>query len=298
MVINTNMAAQTSATHLQTSQAHLAKSLSRLSSGSKITSPADDAAGLAVASRLDAQIQRIAAAKSNVGNAVSFTQTQDGYLTKVARAFDRMSELSLLSQDVTKTDADRALYNTEFSQLSSYVTNTAGKDFNGVSLFSASNLNVTIDSEGNTFTMAGIDLGLHHRHRLEHQHDRQCGDGVDERQVRHHAPLDRSRDHRRLPGPFELHGRPADGEQGKPHRRQLPHPGCGHGRGSHGVRPPEHSGAVRHRDARAGEPAPAERAPVAAVKNLQPSRHPFVDGQIADSFLRRAGLNPGPPVNR
>src|SRR5262245_2082359 len=129
MVINTNMAAQVSATNLQTSQAHLAKSLSRLSSGSKITSPADDAAGLAVASRLDAQVQRIAAAKSNVGNAVSFTQTQDGYLTKIARALDRMSELSLLAQDVTKTDADRSLYNTEFGQLSAYITNTSGKDF-------------------------------------------------------------------------------------------------------------------------------------------------------------------------
>lgn len=158
MVINTNIQAQAAASTLASSSAMLAKSLSRLSSGSKITNPADDAAGLAVASRLDAQVQRLAAAKSNVGNAVSFTQTQDGYLKKIAKALERMSELSILSQDVTKGDADRSLYQTEFAQLQSYITNTADKDFNGVSLFNGATLNVTIDSEGNTFDMVGIDL--------------------------------------------------------------------------------------------------------------------------------------------
>jgi flagellin len=158
MVINTNIAAQTSAHNLQASQAGLAKSLARLSSGSKIVNPSDDAAGLAVASRLDAQVNRLAAARNNVGNAVSFTQTQDGYLKKVAKALDRMSELAILSQDVTKTDGDRTLYNGEFQQLASFITNSAGKDFNGVSLFSSSALAVTIDSEGGTFSMAGINL--------------------------------------------------------------------------------------------------------------------------------------------
>ncbi|MBI1178021.1 flagellin [bacterium] len=160
MVINTNTQAQAAASNLQTSTEMLSKSLSRLSSGSKIVNPADDAAGLAVASRLDAQIKRIAAAKSNVGNAISFTQTQDGYLKKVAKAYDRMSELAILAQDVTKSDADRQLYNSEFTQLQGYVTNTASREFNGVSLFSTTPLNVTIDSEGGTFTMNGIDLSV------------------------------------------------------------------------------------------------------------------------------------------
>ena len=158
MVINTNTHAQAAATNLQTSSDMLAKSLARLSSGSKIVNPADDAAGLAVSMRLDAQVQRLTAARANVGNAVSFTQTQDGYLKKIGKALDRLSELSILAQDVTKSDADRGLYNAEFTQLSAYVTNAASKDFNGVSLFSAAALNVTVDSEGNTFTMAGIDL--------------------------------------------------------------------------------------------------------------------------------------------
>ena len=71
-----------------------------------------------------------------------------------------MSELSILAQDVTKSDADRALYDREFSQISDYITNAASKDFNGVSLFSGMPLNVTIDSEGNTFPMTGIDLSI------------------------------------------------------------------------------------------------------------------------------------------
>jgi flagellin len=159
MVINTNIQALAAAANLQTSSDMLAKSLSRLSSGSKIVNPSDDAAGVAVAMRLDSQIKRTDAAKSNVVNAISYTQTQDGFLKKIAKALDRMSELTLLAQDVTKGDTDRALYNTEFTQLGQYITNAATKDFNGVSLFSNATLNVTLDSEGATFAMTGIDLG-------------------------------------------------------------------------------------------------------------------------------------------
>lgn len=159
MVINTNLQAQINADNLQATQARLSKSLARLSSGSKIVSAADDAAGLAVASRLDAQVNRTAAANNNVSNAISFTQTQDGYLQKIAVALNRMSELSILAQDGTKTDADRALYNKEFTELSSYIGTAASKDFNGVSLFSTNAISVTIDSEGGQLNMAGVNLG-------------------------------------------------------------------------------------------------------------------------------------------
>src|SRR5713226_4391975 len=110
MVINTNISALTSARLLSDSSAMLAKSLARLSSGSKITSPADDAAGLAVSMRVSASINRTQAANDNVGNAISFSQTQDGFLQKVATALDRMSQLSIMSQDVTKSNSDRTLY--------------------------------------------------------------------------------------------------------------------------------------------------------------------------------------------
>ncbi|HEX7862953.1 MAG TPA: flagellin [Verrucomicrobiae bacterium] len=153
------MSAQSSASLLGESSALLAKSLARLSSGSKIVSPEDDAAGLAVSFRFDAQINRINASKNNVGNAISFSQTQDGFLKKVTKALDRMSELAILSQDVTKSDADRALYNSEFSTLGAYVTSVGSKTFNGVSLFSSTALNVTIDEDGGTFSMTGVNLG-------------------------------------------------------------------------------------------------------------------------------------------
>src|SRR6185503_11973309 len=98
MVINTNISAQSSARLLGESTAKLSKSLARLSSGSKIVSPEDDVAGQAVSTHFEAQIRRISAASANVGNAVAFSQTQDGFLRKVADALNRMSELSILAQ--------------------------------------------------------------------------------------------------------------------------------------------------------------------------------------------------------
>jgi flagellin len=156
MIINTNLAAQTGARLLAESTKSLNKSLARLSSGLKIVSPEDDAAGMAVSSRFDAQINRIGAVTNNVSNAVSFSQTQDGYLKKIAKALDRMSELSVMAQDVTKSDADRALYQTEFAAQAAFITDIAGKSFNGVALVSATALNVLVDSETATFAMAGL----------------------------------------------------------------------------------------------------------------------------------------------
>ena len=114
MIINTNPGAAMAARILGESSSALQKSLSRLSSGSKIASPSDDAAGTGVAMKFGAQINRIQAARDNVGNAVAFSQTQDGFLEKIGSALDRMSELAMLAQDETKTDADRALYDKEF----------------------------------------------------------------------------------------------------------------------------------------------------------------------------------------
>jgi len=158
MVINTNISAQSSARLLSESSSMLSKSLARLSSGSKIISAEDDAAGLAVSMRFDAQINRIGATKTNVTNAISFSQTQDGFMGKVSKALDRMSELSILSQDVTKGTADLALYQKEFVKLGAYIDDLGTKDFNGVSLFSGVARNVTTDSDGNTFAMDGVAL--------------------------------------------------------------------------------------------------------------------------------------------
>jgi flagellin len=159
--INTNIAAQNTATLLSQSTNMLDQSLARLSSGSQITTPADDSAGLAVSLNLVAQEGENTAASNNIADAVSFNQTQDGYLTQVTSALDRMSELSVQAQDVTKSDSDRSLYQQEFNTLANYITNVSTESFNGVSLFndtSSDPLKVTIDSSGNTFSMAGVDL--------------------------------------------------------------------------------------------------------------------------------------------
>jgi len=108
---------------------------------------------------LQAQMGRNTAAQNNVGDAISFNQTQDGYLQQVGNALNRMSELAVQAQDVTKSDSDRTLYQQEFQTLANYINNTATKDFNGVSLFNGTALAVTIDSDANVFTMTGVSLG-------------------------------------------------------------------------------------------------------------------------------------------
>jgi flagellin len=157
MVINTNMAAESASARLGDSSRLLSKSLARLASGSKIVSPEDDAAGLAVSLQLKSQIHRSAATVTNIANTVSFCQVQDGLLSKMGKALDRMSELAVLAQDTTKTDGDRSMYNEEFQTLASYIREASTKGFNGVSLFGSAGLNITTDSEGGVFTMQGIE---------------------------------------------------------------------------------------------------------------------------------------------
>ena len=158
MTLNSNSVAQSAANELSRTSAALSKSLSKLSSGSRIVNSFDDAAGLAITSRFDAKLARANAAKDNVLNALSFSSTQDGYLKRVAKTLNRMSELAMLSLDGSKTDRDRSFYTNEFNQLKGYITNMATKEFNGVTLFSSATISSFIDSEGTTFDMSGVDL--------------------------------------------------------------------------------------------------------------------------------------------
>ena len=158
MVINTNTAAIRGSRMLGESTQRLNTALARLASGTKIVSPQDDAAGLAVASKFDAQIQRNRGVQNNLTSAVSYSQTQDGFLQKVGKALDRMSELATLALDGTKSAADKANYQTEFADLKSYVSDIGLKEFNGVSLFNGTGLSVTKDSDGNTWTLNASSL--------------------------------------------------------------------------------------------------------------------------------------------
>jgi flagellin len=97
VVINTNFAAITAANNLATSSSMLQKSLNRLSSGSKIVNPSDDAGGLAVSMKLSAAATRQGAVLSNIGNATSLLQTQDGALSVTGNILNRISELKTLA---------------------------------------------------------------------------------------------------------------------------------------------------------------------------------------------------------
>ena len=158
MVINTNTAANKGSRLLAESTTRLQKSLTRLTSGSKINSPEDDAAGLAVATKLDAQINRAHAVTNNLASAVSYSQTQDGYFAKVSKALDRMSELCTLGADATKTTTDKANYNVEFLALQAYISDIGQKDFNGVSLFNLATLAITLDTDGATFALSDVKV--------------------------------------------------------------------------------------------------------------------------------------------
>ena len=158
MIINTNIEALKTTNILNESHSLLARSLARLSSGAKIVNPKDDAAGLAVSSRMKGQISRVDSAISNVSSGMSWTQTQDGFMKTVEGAFRRMGELAMLSLDQTKSNSDRELYQAEFTQLQNFVTATSTKEFNGVSLFNNTALSVTVDEDGNTFSATAINL--------------------------------------------------------------------------------------------------------------------------------------------
>ena len=158
MVINTNIGANRTSRLLAESTSKLNGALSRLASGSKIVEPQDDAAGLAVATKFNAAISRNDAVQNNLSSALSYSQTQDGFLQKVSKALDRMSELMTLSADATKSTNDKTNYLTEFTDLKNYISDIGTKDFNGVSLFDGTNMAVTKDSDANTWSLNATAL--------------------------------------------------------------------------------------------------------------------------------------------
>jgi flagellin len=176
-VINTNIQAIAAARNLNASQEMLGRSLSRLSSGSKIVNPSDDAAGLAVSEKMDAQGRRVKAAINNVQNAISYVQTADGFMSGMTKILSRMSELAILAKDVTKNETDVDLYSQEFRALQDQLRATIGGTsadigglgdvatplgaYNGIALFgsTAAGLVVTIgQAVGQEMTVGNSNL--------------------------------------------------------------------------------------------------------------------------------------------
>ena len=161
VVINTNYSATVAANNLASSSAMLQRSLNRLSSGTKIVNPSDDAGGLAVSMKLNAASKRQGAVASNLGNATSLLQTQDGALKIAGNVLDRMSELKTLYADPTKNSSDLANYDSEFTALQSQLTSLSSEKFNGVALFGSTSLTVAATEDGGTssaITLAARDL--------------------------------------------------------------------------------------------------------------------------------------------
>jgi flagellin len=153
--INTNTAASSASYFLSKNNAALQKSLTRLSSGSRITQPADDAGGLAVSMKLSGTINRLNGVEKNIDNAISFLQVQDGVLDSAGQILDRMAELKALSQDVLKNDSDIANYNAEFRNLQVQLYQMSETKFNGVSLFATTFISAAGVQTAATFNTSG-----------------------------------------------------------------------------------------------------------------------------------------------
>jgi flagellin len=135
--INTNLVSLNAQRNLNTSQSALALSMQRLSSGLRVNSAKDDAAGLAIAERMNAQLRGMNVAMRNANDAISLSQTAEGALGNVANMLQRMRELAVQAANGTNTAADRTSLNNEYLQLAREATRTlGGTQFNGQNILS------------------------------------------------------------------------------------------------------------------------------------------------------------------
>ncbi len=142
--INTNLSSLNAQRNLTSSQSSLAVSMQRLSSGLRVNSAKDDAAGLSIAERMNSQVRGMNVAVRNANDAISLSQTAEGALGRVGDLMQRMRELAVQSANGTNTATDRQSLNDEFVELAQEATRTlGGTQFNG--------LNVLASSEANTF---------------------------------------------------------------------------------------------------------------------------------------------------
>jgi flagellin len=137
-IINTNIATLNAQRNTAMSQASLLVSTQRLSSGLRVNSAKDDAAGLAIAERMNAQARGMLVAIRNANDGISLAQTAEGALSKVGDALQRMRELAVQARNATNTADDRASLDKEYQQLSSEIGRVlAGTTFNGQAVVGA-----------------------------------------------------------------------------------------------------------------------------------------------------------------
>lgn len=164
--INTNVSSMVAQKNLLANQKMLSSSFNRLSSGLRVNTAADDAAGLAVSESMKAQIRSYNVAERNAADGVSMAQTAEGALGEVHSILGRMRELAMQASNGTLSSADRGAVNLEFSALQSEITRIQGSaQFNGVSVVATAATAVTfqvgldnVAADQITVTFGGVTM--------------------------------------------------------------------------------------------------------------------------------------------
>jgi flagellin len=159
-VINTNLKALVAQESMRSSDLKLSAAMERLSTGSKINSAKDDAAGLAISNRMTSQIRGMAKAIQNTNDAISMTQTAEGAYKNIGDILQRMRELSVQASTGTMNDSDRASMQLEVSQLKAQIEDIAVKtNHNNIKLLDGSAQNVVIQTGTNAGDTIKLDFG-------------------------------------------------------------------------------------------------------------------------------------------
>lgn len=160
-VINTNILSQIAQNNLNQSQGTLQTSLERLSSGLRINSASDDAAGLAIAERFTSQVRGLEQAQRNANDGISLAQTAEGALSEVTNNLQRIRELAIQSVNDTNSSSDRQSLNEEASQLISEINRVANStEFNGENILDGSLNDLTFQvgaNQNQTIQVDGVD---------------------------------------------------------------------------------------------------------------------------------------------
>jgi len=160
-VINTNILALNAQRNVSSTQGALATSIQRLSSGLRVNSAKDDAAGLAIASRMSSQSRGMDVAIRNANDGISLAQTAEGALGKVTDMLQRMRELSVQSANATNSSGDRDNLQAEFLQLQKEITRTLNAtSFNGNTVLKTSGTLTFQVGAGNTSGTDTLDVAV------------------------------------------------------------------------------------------------------------------------------------------
>ncbi len=158
--INTNVMSMNAQRNLQSSQGSLATSMQRLSSGLRVNSAKDDAAGLAIAERMNAQVKGLSVAARNANDGISLAQTAEGALGKVGDMLQRMRELAVQAANATNSDDDRKALQAEVKQLTDEIDRVARQTtFNGKKMLDGSFTAATFQvgaNAGDNITIASL----------------------------------------------------------------------------------------------------------------------------------------------